>query len=368
MQDREKLGVLKPADWSKQQLGEKFREVFQKRNLLQSLKCMVIAQEPHKKWAPGDQEREIHFHIVMKMDAPFAHSRICVDLCSVGCKGFFTFPRAGWASYLAYVLLPSAKKLQKDMDPSPLFWPPTFTPKKALEVIQSVDAKQLHRNKTDVQDQIKAAQKTSKEAKRRTTLTFSEFTDYVIENRCQDENDVWRLAKCLKTKGEDLMWNYLEHRDVGNTLRKALRGWHHESMPQGMLQKSVEFPLSAFCVPPAVQNWVKFLSSEKVLILHGQGGLGKTELACAVMHSLTGVFFFLDKLDAAKKIHFRGGEELVVDDVNFSKLDIDDMRSWLDVKKPRFAHCRNDDAFLPAGTKRIFTTNFDIVDFFPPEA
>ena len=109
-------------------------------------------------------------------------------------------------------------------------------------------------------------------------------------------------------------------------------------------------------------------SGEKALILHGEGGLGKTELACAVMYELTGPFFFLDKLDAAKKIHFRGGEGLVVDDVNFSKLEVDDVKSWLDIQKPRFTHCRNDDAFIPAKTMRIFTTNSRSVDFFPVEA
>ena len=139
-------------------------------------------------------------------------------------------------------------------------------------------------------------------------------------------------------------------------------------MPAGMLQKTVEFPLSAFNVPVAVQNWMDNLSNEKALVLQGQGGLGKSELACAVMHQLTGVFFFLDKLDMAKRIHFRGGEGLVVDDVNFAKLEVDDVKSWLDIKKPRFTHCRNDDAFIPALTKRIFTTNSSRVDFFPREA
>lgn len=367
MADREKLGVLKPADWTKEDLGTKFRGVLQKRSLLEALKSMVIAQEPHNKWAPGHEERELHYHIVMKMAAPFAHAKICTDLGALGCKGFFTFPRAGWASYLAYVLLPSAKKLQKDLDPCPMFWPPSLTKEKALEVIKQVDAKMLHRNSAEVQQQIKATQKTSA-PKRRRTLTFSEFTDYVVENRCVDEADVWRLAKRLKTAGEDLMWNYLENKDVGSVLRKALRGWHHESLPQGMLQKTVQYPISAFIVPEGVRRWMDHGSGEKALILHGEGGLGKTELACAVMYELTGPFFFLDKLDAAKKIQFRGGEGLVIDDVNFSKLEVDDVKSWLDIQKPRFTHCRNDDAFIPAKTMRIFTTNSRRVDFFPVEA
>ena len=152
--------------------------------------------------------------------------------------------------------------------------------------------------------------------------------------------------------------------------RKALRGWHHESMPQGMLQKTVQYPLSAFHIPTGVQRWMESSSEDKVLILRGEGGLGKAELACAIMCELTGPFFFLDKLDAAKKIHFREGEGLVIDDVNFSKLEVDDVKSWLDVKKPRFTHCRNDDALIPTHThtRRIFTTNYRSADFFPTEA
>ena len=139
-------------------------------------------------------------------------------------------------------------------------------------------------------------------------------------------------------------------------------------MPQGMLQKTVQYPLSAFKVPDGVRHWMDHGRGEKVLILHGEGGLGKTELACAVMYELTGPFFFLDKLDAAKKINFRGVEGLVIDDVNFSRLEVDDVKSWLDVQKPRCTHCRNDDAFIPAGTIRIFTTNYRSVNFFPVEA
>ena len=197
---------MKPADWTKEDLGSKFRGVLQKRHLLQGFKAMVIAQEPHNKWAPGAEQREVHYH--MKMASPFARAKMCADLGAEGCKGFFTFPRAGWASYLAYVLLPLAKKLQKDLDPCPMFWPPSFTKEKALEVIKQVEARMLRRNSADVQQQIKSSQKKTGESKRRRTLSFSE-SDYVVENGCVDEGDVWRLAKRLKTSGEDMMWNYL---------------------------------------------------------------------------------------------------------------------------------------------------------------
>lgn len=41
-EDRDKLGILKPADWSKDELSEKFRGVLQKRNLLS---CLRLGRE-----------------------------------------------------------------------------------------------------------------------------------------------------------------------------------------------------------------------------------------------------------------------------------------------------------------------------------
>ena len=51
--------------------------------------------------------------------------------------------------------------------------------------------------------------------KRRRTMTFSEFTDYVIEFDVHDESALWGLAKRLKVdKGEAVLWNYLESQDL----------------------------------------------------------------------------------------------------------------------------------------------------------
>ena len=59
-------------------------------------------------------------------------------------------------------------------------------------------------------------------SKSRRTMTFSEFTDYVIEFDVHDESALWGLAKRLKVdKGEAVLWNYLESRDLATMLAKV---------------------------------------------------------------------------------------------------------------------------------------------------
>ena len=118
---------------------------------------MVIVQEPHKKWTPGRAARAQHYHCVFKMAHPFAHSRLNNSLGALGAKGFFTFHRTGWAAYLSYVLQPSAKKLLKDLDSDPLFWPDSFDKAAAIKVIENVSAQQAARvGNEDLQRQKKA--------------------------------------------------------------------------------------------------------------------------------------------------------------------------------------------------------------------
>lgn len=323
----------------------------------------MIVQEPHKKWKPGRGSREQHYHCVFKMAHPFAHARLNNSLGALGAKGFFTFHRAGWAAYLSYVLQPSAKKLLKDLDSDPLFWPDSFNKVAALKIIENVSPQQAARSGNEDLQQ----QRGTKRPRARKTLSFSEFTDYIIEHKCRCEKDLWLLARTLKTGGEDLLWNYLETKDANKMLQKALRGWHAEKLPSGMLQTGAKFGLEDFNIPEAVSTWMKEESLAKALILSGPGGCGKTEMASAILATF-GNFYFVDKLDVVKTLNFTGCESLLLDDVSLGGLDVDDCKSWLDVIKPRYAKCRHEDAFLPPQTRRIFSTNSSQQSFFPEEA
>ena len=200
-------------------------------------------------------------------------------------------------------------------------------------------------------------------------MTFSEFTDCIIEFEVHDESGLWGLAKRLKVdKGEAILWNYLESRDPATMLAKVWSGWNHDKLPASILQSAAAYSLTAFNVPPLVAKWMQEEKDSKVMVLSGPGGCGKKELAFAILHQLTTRFYFIDKFESLKAATFSSGESLLVDDVTLAQVDVDECKSFWDVRKPQQIHCRHTNAFIPAGTIRIYSTNHSWRDFLPKEA
>ena len=112
-------------------------------------------------------------------------------------------------------------------------------------------------------------------------------------------------------------------------------------------------------------GWEKF-----VLIIFGPGGWGKTEFACALMHSVAPAkrFHFLNRIDRLRETKFAKGEGLILDEVCFADRCVDDVKGLLDLAKTRSVQCRNKDGVVPKGTPRIFTTNWSWEAFWPREA
>lgn len=319
----------------------------------------MVCTEPHSKWAPGGQEREVHHHVILRMTSTFAHARLNNDLSKMGAKGWFSFSRVGFPAYLAYVLVPSAKKLLKDLDAAPHFWPPSFGYEDAMRLIKSVPLSHVARSPNGAFHEQVQADLANRPPKKRKTLDFSEFTDYIVENRVRTEAQVWKLAAKLKTQGEVCLWNYLESKNVQATLNKALKGWHADSIAPSMFEVGSKFSLEDFLLPPLVEEWLNHFLYSKTLVLSGRGGLGKTELACSLLASVgDGSYYFLGKLDTVKSLSWSGKESLLVDDLTLAGLHIDDAKSWCDNTKVRYAACRHEDGYLPPGA-RIFSTNSD---------
>ena len=293
-------------------------------------KALVIVQEPHKKWKPGAWFSGATLPLRFQNGAPVCpRSPQQFSWCFGRQRIFSHFTELAGRQYLSYVLQPSAKKLLKDLDSDPLFWPDSFNKVAALKIIENVSPQQAARSGNEDLQQ----QRGTKRPRARKTLSFSEFTDYIIEHKCRCEKDLWLLARTLKTGGEDLLGNYLETKDANKMLQKALRGWHAEKLPSGMLQTGAKFGLEDFNIPEAVSTWMKEESLAKALILSGPGGCGKTEMASAILATF-GNFYFVDKLDVVKTLNFTGCESLLLDDVSLGGLDVDDCKSWLDVIKP----------------------------------
>lgn len=129
LEDRRKMGCLKPADMGKTELAALFKKVLTKRGLIASLEMIAIANEPHARYEKiasnpdGVRRRERHYHVVVAFKTPFTHAMACKDLAAAGVNGWFSFNLVGKASYLAYVLNESSKKPRKDLDEDLFFFP-----------------------------------------------------------------------------------------------------------------------------------------------------------------------------------------------------------------------------------------------------
>ncbi|CAK9056831.1 unnamed protein product [Durusdinium trenchii] len=411
---RVQLGTLKPIDWDKQTLAEKFRSALQKRGLLGDLHLdcnlvlffahkilprhaivqfflwkgflqsavaklveprqkMIIVSEPHKKWDAQTERREQHYHVVVKFQRPFAHYKVNQDMSALGAKGFWTFNLCGLAVHLHYILRESAKKIGADIDPEPYFWPESFTASHAAEIMDRVSNSQLHRNgnegvKAAVQASSKRPEECSKRpTKRRKSLSFSEFTDLVIEAGVETEQQLFQLAKDQKLKGHDLLWNFVGQAiHPERLLARCLRAWNSEKMPPTLLHTTSKFGVADFEIPPGLQEWRDKHRLDRTLVLSGPGNCGKTAL-CAALLAEHGAYYFLDKLDVVKRCLFQSTTSLLVDDVCLRSASVDDAKSWLDNTVCRFASCRHEDGMSPPGM-RCFTTNWDKRGFLPDEA
>ena len=352
---RKKLKRLKPADMSKQDLGKLFKKVMSKAGHI--VKHIHVFDEPHKKYNKKTSRRERHKHTIFKVNAAFAHSKVAKSLASHGVHGHFSFNLCGYAEYLNYMLEPSAKKLPADIDREPWSWPAVSV--EALDTVRKAQSPQL-------------AARNGKGRKRK-LLTFSEFTDILIEGNTRSEKDAWCLAKERKLAGDDTLWNTLgSFRCVPEQVNKVLRAWACEDMSTGTLVTEPQYKLSGFVgmpfISPLLVQWVKLFTKKKTLILYGEGGTGKTEFACALMHKLCGTFHFINRLDRCKDLFFIPGQGLVADELRLADREIDDAKALLDVEKARDIMCRNKDGAIPKGTVRIITTNWPKESFWPSEA
>ena len=151
-------------------------------------------------------------------------------------------------------------------------------------------------------------------------------------------------------------------------IQKAQRG-HLAALTTDVFQFASKttspFPLSDFIVPDEIRLWMENDTKTKSLIIQGTGGLGKTQLAKAILASL-GKYFFVDAMDTIKHLFFVDGEALLCDDVSLGDYQIDQVKSILDISCDRAIRCRHEDGIVPAGTTRIFLTNHEKHVFFPP--
>ena len=191
----------------------------------------------------------------------------------------------------------------------------------------------------------------------------------------KSEKDAWVLAKNRNVAGDDVLYNTLgAARCVKTLVAKTCRAWACESMSNDTLKTHVKFTLDNFLplssVHGSLGSWRAGGWKMSALILSGDGDLGKTRFACALMLHVAPAraFHFLNKLDRVRDVVFGPGEGLVVDEVTLAERHIDDVKGLVDLEEGRDIDCRNKDGFIPEETPRILLTNWAWDSFWPREA
>ncbi len=360
--DRRARNWFIPADLSKAECGLLFKNTVTKCGLGPNLVKINVFDEPHKRYNRVTGVRERHKHILFKMKTTFAHLQIQKALAAKGVYGHFSFNLVGYVKYLQYCIVPSAKKLQADIDQEPWSWP-SVAPSALLALCEKLSP------------QMEARNGSTGGGRKRKFMTFSEVTDAFVEGGIRTEKEAWMLAKSLKVGGDNLLFDTLGATPCVSTLvGKVRKAWDCEAMTSGTLCTQPDYPLDRFVPPEAVHDgllaWMEGGWKTHSLILHGRGGLGKTEYGCALMKKVApaGAYHFINKVDRVRDVVFGPGEGLVVDEACFSSMDVDDVKNLLDLEKGRDITCRNRDGHIPKLTPRIFSTNWPWELFWPVQA
>jgi len=98
--------------------------------------------------------------------------------------------------------------------------------------------------------------------------------------------------------------------------------------------------------------WTPFTDWSRSHILHGPAGCGKTQFALAHFSNP----LFVRHLDDLKKLDV-SHDGIVFDDMNFRHLPRESQIHLVDIDQPSSIHLRFENAWIPAGMRKIFTTN-----------
>ena len=117
-----------------------------------------------------------------------------------------------------------------------------------------------------------------------------------------------------------------------------------------------------------VRKWREGKHATQVSVLSGDGGLGKTSLAEALMlEKCPQGFWFLDDPDDFRELQglLSSGQGIVIDEISMSDYTPNQIKKLFDVKKTRRIKCRHFNGTKPNGCPMILSTNSPFESFFP---
>ena len=349
---------LIPADLTTEEFLKKFRHIMNTHSNVKVEKG-TCHDEPHKRYRKSADQRERHKHLALVANGPFAHKKIAEAFYQeYGLRISFSFKLSRFVGNLTY-LMEAGKKPSSDVDRNPAKWPPDL----------------------NLEEELKAAAHPGdaepKEGKKRKRLTFDEVSNVIIEGvghgPLRTAKDLESAAREMKKDGKVELWNYLgELKSATETtalLSKVWRLWG--SLAHPFFFTKAPYKLSQFQLDQLakVKEWRQGKYKTHVLVLSGEGGYGKTNLAESLAADVAADgYFFIDDPDDFRELDgliVAGKHAIVVDELTLSAMPVNEVKKMFDLEKTRRVRCRHFNGTLPKDVPRIFCTNSSEAAFYP---
>jgi hypothetical protein len=357
LDDRRRLGKMIPADFSNDELLDKFRRVVLTHTNVKLVKG-TCHDEPHKRFRRSADRRERHKHLPFLMTSTFAHKKVAEAFYKQhGLRIWFSFRLHRFVGNLFYCMEPG-KKPSTDLDLSPARFPAGL----------------------DLREELKAnshpGAEPPKERKKRKRLSFDEVSNIILEGLGDGPLTTGKAleeaAKTLKLKGQIELWNYVgdmkSPQDVNGLVEKVWR--LHGKNEHHMWRAKAEYDVSSFNLEGlgAVRAFRNGAFKKRALILSGDGGLGKTNLGEALANEICpGGYWFVDDPDDFKELEglLQPGHAIVMDEISLHNYNPNQIKRLFDLEKARRIKCRHFNGTKPKGCPLILCTNSVKEKFFP---
>lgn len=356
--DRKAKRMMIPQDFEKGEFLTMFRRVVNK-HCNQTVVKATCHDEPHKRFRPSEDKRERHKHLAVLMSGNFAHKKVADAFQREhGIRISFSFKLTRFVGNLGYLMTPG-KKPSTDLDLDPAKHPPNLDLKAELAAAPHP-----------------GAGGTVKESRKRKRLSFDEVSNIIIEGvgsgPLRTARSLEEASKILKQKGDVELWNYMgTMKTSSETAGLVSQVWRlHGSMAHPMWHTKAPYDVSEFRHGglSEVGEWIRGKYKTHVLILSGDGGLGKTSLAEALISEVCPIgYWFVDDPDDLRELdgQIQPGHGLVVDEIDMASTSVNQIKKMFDLEKTRRVKCRHFNGTIPARCPRIFCTNSDLESFYP---
>lgn len=174
-----------------------------------------------------------------------------------------------------------------------------------------------------------------------------------VDNRNQGKrSDLDETIDAIKN-GSSIQELWVNHTSSMIRFKNGIISAHHALAPRTTKSDFVNW------------RWEPLTDFSKSIIIQGASGIGKTEYAKMHFQNSLMVSHMDDLLEFVTEVH----DGIVFDDMKFRHLPRTAQIHLLDTDNDRSIHCRYNTAFIPKGTRKIFTCNDydgDIFDLNDP--